>query len=67
MGGTGPVPVAPGSARRWNGWGDPAVVATLSPHASAVLTELVGPARPAEEHAGQYSEPHQPMVEEHGH
>ena len=47
MGGTGPVPVAPGSARRWNGWGDPAVVATLSPHASAVLTELVGPARPA--------------------
>ena len=47
MGGTGPAPLAPASARRWNGWGDPAVVATLSPHASAVLAELVGPARPA--------------------
>ncbi len=32
--------------RRWNGWGDDAVHATLPPTAEALLARLVGPGRP---------------------
>jgi alkyldihydroxyacetonephosphate synthase len=32
--------------RRWNGWGDPAVTAELSPHMTELLPALVGPGTP---------------------
>ena len=30
---------------RWNGWGDPSVTTTLTPHARAILGDLVGPSQ----------------------
>jgi alkyldihydroxyacetonephosphate synthase len=40
---------AASGGRRWNGWGEPTIVAALSSHATEILDQLVGPGTPPED------------------